>query len=364
MLNQVDATEGPPGNLRERLSAPELRQLVERFVQRRVPTGDVEDVVQTVFVDALAASNAPSSPEDLRKWLVGITRHKVADFHRRGRRVRHVELPDELEEPAPSPAAAREWVEWAERKTAGDPDAARTLGWMAREGAGEKLAHIAEDEQLPATQIRQRVSRMRRWMKREWAAELAAVAAIVLLALVAWRWLREPEPVAGPEPEIIPDGVPVPPLERARLLRGEAVGACAEQQFQECLDKLDEAAGLDPAGDGADDVQALRRQAEQRLAPAPLPSAVPSALPSPTLEPSAKVPSIPVPTESIPVDKPQHDPSPPKLQDAPIPKKPTTSPTPGPQSPKPSLPTPSPDSGVKLDEGRKTKGGSDWGSFK
>src|SRR5262249_1890120 len=152
------------------LSSPELRKLIERMVRRRVPETDVDDVVQTVLCDALASEGIPSEDEELRKWIAGITRHKGADFHRKGRRARHVELPDHIEGEEP-PHSANEWVNWAEERTKADPEAKRTLDWMARESTGEKLAHIAEEAQMPATQVRQRVSRLRRWMRQQWAAE-------------------------------------------------------------------------------------------------------------------------------------------------------------------------------------------------
>lgn len=276
--------------LSERLGAPELRELVVRFVRRRVPEPEVDDLVQTVLVDALASKSPPEDDEALRKWLVGISRHKVADFHRRGTRAKHVELSEQLAGEG-APQSAHEWADWAEKQTAGDPDAQRTLDWMARESVGEKLAHIAEQEALPATQVRQRVSRMRRFMKQRWAAELAAVAAIVLLALIAWRLLREPAPVANPEQDVVPvpDTIPddvAPPIKRARQLRAEAEAACDAQQWRGCLDKLDEARGLDPAGDLEEDATKLRTRAQDALQPPP----------KQTVEPPAPSPSESVPT--------------------------------------------------------------------
>ncbi len=272
-------------SLGERLSAPELHKLVERFVRRRVPELEVDDLVQTVLVHALASKTPPEGDEDLRKWLVGITRHKVADFHRRGGRANLVELPEQLEGDAVAPNAAhtaRELADWAEEQTQGDADAQRTLNWMARESVGEKLAHIAEQEALPPAQVRQRVSRMRRFMKQQWAAELAAVAAVLIIVIVAWRWLREPAPVANPQPDVVPmpdvgpapSNSALPNIMRARKLRVEAERACELEEWRDCLDKLNEAAGLDPEGAKDEDVSDLRRRAEEaRRTPEAVPSA-------------------------------------------------------------------------------------------
>jgi hypothetical protein len=194
---------------------------------------------------------------------------------------------------------------------------------MARESVGEKLAHIAEQEKLPATQVRQRVSRMRRFMKRQWAAELAAVAAIVILALVAWRLLRKPEPVAHPEPDVVPDVVrePVSPtIEQAKKLRAEATEACDREDWRGCLDKLDEAAELDPEGAKAAGVVELRKRAEDALlapppeeqktddsdgklekqAPSPTTSSTPiKTAPVPATPPTPKQPSFKKPQPSF-----------------------------------------------------------------
>jgi DNA-directed RNA polymerase specialized sigma24 family protein len=245
------------------IASPEVRRLVEGVVRRRVPEREVDDVVQTVLCDALASDRAPDDEEQLRKWIVGITRHKVADFHRKGGRAKHVELPEDAVEGEEPPLSAREWVEWAEKQTEGNPEAQRTLDWMAREGIGEKLAHIAEEEALPATQVRQRVSRLRRFMKQRWAAELAAVAAVVLLALVAWRLLRQEDPIAIPTP--VPEVTDGPRVAEAKELRRAAYEQCAAENWQGCLDGLDSARELDAAGDAADSVQEARKQALEAL---------------------------------------------------------------------------------------------------
>lgn len=264
-----------------------LRRSIESFVRRRVAAKDVDDVVQTVLCDALAAPSMPRDPKELRLWLIGIARHKVADMHRRGRREPPAELPEI--EALPAPLEARELAAWAERQAGQERDAQKTLDWMAREGDGEKLEAIAAEERLPAARVRQRVSRMRRWMKERWRAELAAATAIVV-ALIAW-WLMQPK--EEPAPEARPDDVrsaPLPspgpapksPEEEARETRRVALEACAGGAYRACLDGLDAARALDPAGDTSDAVVSARRQAEAALnASEPLNDSSKSA-PSPT----------------------------------------------------------------------------------
>jgi hypothetical protein len=157
---------------------------------------------------------------------------------------------------------------------------------MAREGEGEKLEAIAAEERLPATRIRQRVSRMRRWMKEQWIAELGAVATLAGIAFVVW-WLghhRETPEVNRPEPSITFE--PTNPAQRARAIRDDALLACGRQAWRDCLEGLDRAKALDAQGDEAPTVRAARAQANENLrvdAPAPTSSSVPvpSAAPKP-----------------------------------------------------------------------------------
>ena len=285
--------------------------MLEQFVRRRVPGADVEDLVQTVLCDALDAERIPRERAELRKWLVGIARHKVADYHRRSGRERPSELGELQAEPPP--VEERQMVEWAEQQAHSSRDAQQTLEWMAREGEGEKLASIAAEAKVAPTQVRQRVSRMRRWMKERWLAELATAAAVLLLALVLWHWLRRP--TTSPE-NIRPDEVastkpPEPtPLERARALRAEAEQACQRSEWQPCLERLDEARRLDPAGDSSPEVTGLRERAQQALAPEPAPTASDSApLDSKDLAPTPKQPppdvtAPPPTTASVPTPAP------------------------------------------------------------
>ncbi|MFO0555270.1 MAG: sigma-70 family RNA polymerase sigma factor [Polyangiaceae bacterium] len=294
------------------------------FVRKRVSEADVEDVVQTVLVEALASESIPEDPAEMRRWLVGVARHKVADVHRKGGRERPAELLDV--ETGPPPVEEQELVRWAEEQAKATKDGTATLRWMAREGEGDKLEHIAAEEKLPAATVRQRVSRMRRWMKQRWIAELAAAAAVLAVALfLIVKWFapaptppiveekRTPSPGPGPNPTLAPSGLAPSPLERAAGVRRAALELCtalpassatpdAAKAAQRCVDGLDEAKRLDPAGDATEEVRQARERAAKLLAPAPTPSAVPSTTATPLNElnpknngnsPSSEPPFVP-----------------------------------------------------------------------
>ena len=266
------------------LAEPAMRRALEDFVRRRVAPSDVDDIVQTVLVEALASASRPTEEDELRPWLLGIARHKVVDHHRRASRETASEIPDVPV--GPPPLEARALAMWAEQQAGPSRDAQSTLEWMAREGEGEKLESIAAGEQVPAARIRQRVSRMRRWMKERWLAELAAVAALSILAIIAWWLLRDPaKPEEARPDEPLPSAPIRPespsPLEQARVLREDGLRRCERADWRGCLESLDRARGLDPEGDADPAIGAARVQAEKALkneAPSPSSTAAPSSI--------------------------------------------------------------------------------------
>ena len=65
------------------LAREDVRRGLTALLRRRVPGQEVDDLAQTILCDALASSSIPSDPEEMRRWLIGIARHKIADYHRR-----------------------------------------------------------------------------------------------------------------------------------------------------------------------------------------------------------------------------------------------------------------------------------------
>lgn len=271
-----------------------FRDALCAMVRRRVPERDVEDVVQSTLVEALASKSRPDDPESVRKWIWGIARNKVADYHRRAKR-ESLEVPDSLPAPTSDRGAADDLLRWAVRELPKEGDAQKTLEWLLREGDGDKLEAIAESENLPAPRVRQRVSRLRRHLRTRWAADLAMLAALgvaVTLLVVWWRRSKE-EPVARPDESVLPHAPT--PFEQAADERKRALAACDALQWQPCLDGLDRAKTLDPAGDAAENVQNARKLAEDALHPPPAPT--PSFAPTTDLMPTA-VPTSVGPTDS------------------------------------------------------------------
>ncbi len=136
-------------------------------------------------------------------------------------------------------------------------DAAQTtLRWLLREGDGESLDEIARDVDLPAPRVRQRVSRLRRHLHARW---LALGAAGLLLLLVAGALSYRASQRGNEPPSIARE--PMTPLERARILRQNALQRCAAGAYPECIAALDQAKALDPRGESASAIHEARAAA-------------------------------------------------------------------------------------------------------
>ncbi len=232
----------PNPAVRVALEDARFREALVRLVRKRVPAGEVDDIVQNAMAEAVLSKSAPCSDADtLRRWIWGVARHKVADFHRRPRPElvlprdgAYEELCDASSGSDDAGCGARDWLRWAPR-------------------------------------VRQRVNRMRKHLKSRWAREVAALAALgVALACLwlAWnRWHTTTEaPVAVPERI-------ASPREIAEGLRHDAEEALRRGAYDEALERLDRAQGLDPAGDDTETMRALRERIAVAKQPPPPPVA-------------------------------------------------------------------------------------------
>lgn len=251
--------------MKTRVADPALRREVEAAVRRRVRGDEAEDVVQATLADVLSARAVPEEPEEFRRFVFGVARNKVFDHFRRQKRQSAGLDGDETAAPEP-PLSARDILRWAEGEL---PDSeAQTLEWMLREGDGEKLEHIARDAKLPATRVRKRVSRLRKFLRDRWAAELMlAGLAALLCGLGVLYWYAK-----GKNPDDVVKREPVRPVPSAPRVPEPSR----------------------PAGSAAP-LPNLLAPPSSSDAPAPAPSALPSALPRKST--LVKPPAKPVSTE-------------------------------------------------------------------
>jgi DNA-directed RNA polymerase specialized sigma24 family protein len=271
---------------------PDLRTALIAMVRKRVPESEVEDIVQQALAEAIESPHAPEDSESLRRWIFGVAKHKVVDYHRRAGR-ESFELPDV--EGTPAPHVEADLLRWAERNLPEGVENKKTLDWMLREGEGEKLESIAASEKLPPPRVRQRVSRLRRHFKENWQREVALLAALGVIVSVLVLIVTKTN---GPEP--ITHDVVDP---RAEPMRRLALEKCASDDWTPCLEGLDEARRLDPAGDARPDVQSARRAAAKALsAPPPVPNDI-APTPAPSTPPPSPSDISPSPQSSAPPPK-------------------------------------------------------------
>ena len=267
----VQPMSSTPSRAVARPFGPDLRAALVAMVRRRVPESEVEDIVQATLADAVESPHAPADPETFRRWIFGVAKNKVVDYHRRAGR-ETFEVPEVAERPAPHTEA--DLLRWAEKHLPPGEENRTTLDWMLREGDGEKLEWIAESEKVPAPRVRQRVSRLRRHLKTHWQKEVTLLATLGVLITAALLFLRhrEPEPIANED------------VLRGIELRNQGLEKCAAGEWKPCLEKLDAAKALDPAGDAQPAVQSARENANKALTtpPPPPPPATVSAPPPPS----------------------------------------------------------------------------------
>lgn len=294
------------GSEKAPLEDERFRAVLVRALRRRVPEIDAEDIVQAAFVEAVAAGKSDEDPVLVRRWIAAVARNRLVDHLRKKREVLTESPPDIADVRSPHEA---DLLRWAELELPDGQSAEETLEWMLREADGESLESIAKESNLPPARVRKRVSRLREHFRLRWAVYASAFAAIAIaVALGARMFSGRPEvaPIAKdppPEPSASPRQV-------AEEMRRRAFEACGTGQAVRCVELLDDAARLDPAGDRSAEVVAARETSRKLLAPPTPPSSVPvwqgDAAPSPSSSVPSPSPSgsSPRPSPSSPVPSP------------------------------------------------------------
>lgn len=185
-MTAVTATAPVRDALRRYVAEPSTQSSLRAFVRRRGFRADADDVVQTVLCEALAAPVMPTDPLDIPRWVWGILKNKVADAERRRARWRFAEL---SEWSAPSLRPEVNDMLARIQSDVGSSPHRHALGWLLREHAGDSLLEIARQEAITPPTLRQRICRLRRYLRARYVGPAA-----VLLALGAGAAaVRSPE---------------------------------------------------------------------------------------------------------------------------------------------------------------------------
>jgi DNA-directed RNA polymerase specialized sigma24 family protein len=176
-MNTTSDDRSPFLALENALDDEDVRASISSTIRRAVPASDADDISQGVFCDALEATTLPKNRLEIPFWLVGIARHRVADYFRR--RPREVlGLTPEGSTP-PATFESREALDHVAARLRNDADAKKTLEWMVLEHDGVPFKTIARREKLSPAAVRARVYRLRTRLRRE----LGYLLVGILLAL-------------------------------------------------------------------------------------------------------------------------------------------------------------------------------------
>jgi DNA-directed RNA polymerase specialized sigma24 family protein len=240
-----------------------------------VPHGEIDDVLQETIARAWTAT-LPADDDEARKYVNGIAANVSCDRMRKVPDVvPYIEDPDEERGETATPIAVRpasfeardvvsKLVEVGEHQfPKGFP------GYLAAKMTGGTADEIANVRGVTPGHVRHEWLDIQGFMNRHGRRLGVAVALLVIILVMRNVW-RRPEPkdhVASPCPPTEP---PCAPALDAAGLRHRAHDECAASAWRACIDDLDAAKKVDPAGD-TPELRDLRALAQQHLADKPLP---------------------------------------------------------------------------------------------
>jgi DNA-directed RNA polymerase specialized sigma24 family protein len=239
-----------------------LLKSTKRVIRRQgVRWADVDDVIQLVLMAVTKSTTMPTREPDRTKYLVVMTHHIAIDFANDERkRADRVPMGNILQGIAAPGATSPETIDFARRvHAAAVARDAQAAEWALRSTVkGEAQTAIAEEAGVPVDRVRQRISRLFAWVREN--GNKLAMATLGLALLGLWGLSRrEADVVSSPAPRGEAPG------DRAAPLRSKAASECGAQMWRECLHHLDEARDIDPDGDTAPRVQAMRREAQAAI---------------------------------------------------------------------------------------------------
>jgi DNA-directed RNA polymerase specialized sigma24 family protein len=270
----------PPSDHAARVADARVKQALDRWIRGRVRAPDAPDMVQNVLEALLVHAHPPDTVEGLVGLGITMLRHDLVDHYRHRQTVGRVEagpLDDDQRERVASAVPAEAWdgIDVQRRAhvvrhlvargklTDGDVD-------LLERAEGEGYPAIAAELGITDNALRVRAHRKRAVLREGWARYVAyGLSGVAVFLVVVYAVNRSPERVGRGR---ISPGTsvarPLPtPRERAARLRASASEACDHARWQDCLDRLDEALPLDPAGDHDPAIQDLRDLARGALQP-------------------------------------------------------------------------------------------------
>ena len=269
------------------LARVEVRSAIAAALRRKyVKTDDIEDLTHDVILKALALPELPASlPECtalVRKIAGDLAVDRMRQRRSRGRyNVGPCEDPDDRSASEFTASAGaddaidvRRQLAFTQRQIEAGRISARQAAILEADADDVPQSHVARRLNVAYKTVRNDLTRARRKLRKSWASYVTLIL-FTITGFVGWALRDRALPelgndhIAAPHPE---DSLAPPeatPEELADGLRRKALRASAAQQWDDCLDDLDRAAMLDPAGDAKPWVQKARHEAQMHRSDKP-----------------------------------------------------------------------------------------------
>jgi DNA-directed RNA polymerase specialized sigma24 family protein len=258
------------------LGDPKVRAEMLKAVKRKAPEKDREDLVQMALLRAVERfALFPEGDGPRLKYLCGMVRRMaMKKAKRRQLEAQHTPmLVTGEEEFAGHDEAkahdARDILRRIFKDGEWTPTQRRMMTWLVRNAVGDSYAFIAGEEGVTEDHVKKEASQARALLRERAIPVCIGIAIVVFLFAVLHRDVSHSPDEANPNPaptHVEPTPAPVgPAAPDAAKLREDGLAACAAKDWSTCLDDLDQAKVIDPAGDARADVQAARKLANTAL---------------------------------------------------------------------------------------------------
>ena len=273
-MNRVET----PATHVERVVSVEVQVAIRsRLRNKGVWLQEIDDIAQTVTAELLAMADPP---DDMDGCLAAARRaandESIDTFRKSARRGAHNAGPTPYADrvTAEDPTEAATWhpidrarqIALLREKLDDGSLSARDAQLLALDADGADAIEIGQELNLAPQTVRNALSRAKGVVRAAWNSRLKGPLALLAVLLLSWWAKREHDRRAQRDRNDIhqdaPFAPPLPPMERADRLRHDARDACADRDWMKCIEELDDAKKLDPAGEERPEVQEMRQRIE------------------------------------------------------------------------------------------------------
>ena len=274
--NDANDVHAPPPDIGTRLARLAKRDWHGKIIrwhikEFKLQNADAEDIFQTACMKALDEDDWPAEEKPTLTWLFKITRNTCYDHLRaeKRRRDREVSLDDlDVSEETQARDEGKDLKDFIEVTLLEKPNIVSGIAMLVEHHVvGNDVTDIAAKHSIPTRLVYERMASARAAIRSGYQVGGGLVAALALL-LILIRFPGDDRSGVGagighhPHPEI--PLVPAPPPDPTEM-RTKALELCREKRYAPCLEGLNRARRIDPAGEKDPKVIQARQEAEAKL---------------------------------------------------------------------------------------------------